>query len=221
MPLLSVIVPAYNEEANIPILINRVAKALSGVDYELIIVDDGSYDNTASAVKKFENTHPVRYVRHENNMGKIEALKTGIQVAKGEYIAFLDADMEYPPEALPLMLQKALQGYDLVMAVRVDTRPIHRRVVSSGARLLAKLLIPKLRKFKDPTTEMIIVKKDLILKIPLKKYIKPFMPLLLIAENPAEIVIQLNRRAGGESSFKIEWIFMYIHELIDLLLQRT
>jgi len=221
MPLLSVIVPAYNEESNIHVLIKRVATALSDVDYELIIVDDGSSDNTANVVKKFENIYPVRCIRHRTNMGKIEALKTGIQVAKGKYIAFLDADMEYPPEALPSMLQKALQGHDIVIAVRVDTRPIHRRIVGSGARLLARLLIPKLRRFKDPTTEMIIVKRDLILKASLKNYIKPFIPLLLIAENPAETVIQLSRRVCGKSGFKVKWIFMYIHELLDLLFQRT
>jgi len=220
MPLLSVIVPAYNEETNIPTLVERVAKALSGIDYELIIVDDGSIDNTADVAKKFEDKHPIRVIRHERNKGKIEALKTGLQAARGEFIAFLDADTEYPPEALPTMLQKALQGHDLVVATRVDTRPLHRRIVSSGARFLAKLLFPKLRRYRDPTTEMVLIRRDLGSRYKIKNYIKPFLPLLLVAEKPAEIEILLASRSSGKSSFKIRWIFMYFFELLDLIIKR-
>ena len=84
---------AYNEETNIPILIEGVIKALSGIDHELNIVDDGGIDNTADVTKKFEDRHPIR-VRHKHNKEKIEALKTGLQDARGEFIAFLNADME-------------------------------------------------------------------------------------------------------------------------------
>jgi len=220
MPLLSVIVPAYNEETNIPTLVERVAKALSGIDYELIIVDDGSIDNTADVAKKFEDKHPIRVIRHERNKGKIEALKTGLQAARGEFIAFLDADMEYPPEALPTMLQKALQDHDLVVASRVDTRPLHRRIVSSGARFLAKLLFAKLRRYRDPTTEMILIRRELCSRYKMKNYIKPFVPLFLSAERPAEIEIHLALRSSGKSSFKIKWIFMYFYELLDLIIRR-
>jgi dolichol-phosphate mannosyltransferase len=220
MPLLSVIVPAYNEETNIPILIERVTKALSGIDYELIIVDDGSIDNTADVAKKFEDKHPIKVIRHEHNKGKIEALKTGLQAARGEFVAFLDADMEYPPEALPTMLQKALQGHDLVVATRIDTRPLHRRIVSSGARFLAKLLFAKLRRYRDPTTEMVLIRRELCSQYKLKNYIKPFIPLFLIAEKPTEIEIQLALRSSGKSSFKIKWIFMYFFELFDLIIKR-
>jgi len=220
MPLLSVIVPAYNEETNIPILIERVTKALSGIDYELIIVDDGSIDNTADVAKKFEDKHPIKVIRHERNKGKIEALKTGLQAAGGKFIAFLDADMEYPPEALPTMLQKALQGHDLVVATRIDTRPLHRRIVSSGARFLAKLLFAKLRRCRDPTTEMVLIRRELCSQYKLKNYIKPFVPLFLIAEKPAEIEIQLAFRSSGKSSFKIKWIYMYFFELLDLIIKR-
>ncbi len=220
MPLLSVIVPAYNEESNIPTLVERVAKALSGIDYELIIIDDGSIDNTADVAKKFEDKYPIRIIRHERNKGKIEAIKTGLQAARGEFIAFLDADMEYPPEALPTMLQKALQGHDLVVATRVDTRPLHRRIVSSGARFLAKLLFAKLRRYRDPTTEMVLIRRELCSRYKLKNYIKPFIPLLLIAEKPAEIEIQLGLRNSGKTSFRVKWIFMYFYELLDLIIKQ-
>jgi dolichol-phosphate mannosyltransferase len=220
MPLLSVIVPAYNEESNIPTLVERVAKALPGIDYELIIIDDGSIDNTAEVAKKFEDKYPIRVIRHERNKGKIEAIKTGLQAVRGEFVAFLDADMEYPPEALPTMLQKAMQGHDLVVVVRDDRRPFHRRIVSSGARFLAKLLFAKLRRYRDPTTEMILIRRELCSRYKMKNYIKPYVPLFLIAEKPAEIEIQLALRSSGKSSFKIKWIFMYFYELLDLIIRR-
>jgi len=199
-----IIMLAYNEVTNIPILIERVTKALSGIDYELIIADDGSIDNTADVAKKFEDKHPIRVIRHERNKGKIEALKTGLQAARGEFIAFLDADLEYPPEALPTMLQKALQGRDLVVATRVDTRPLHRRIVSSGARVLAKLLFAKLRGYRDPTTEMVLIRRELCSQYKLKNYIKPLVPLFLIAEKPEEIEIQLASRSSGKAPSRLD-----------------
>jgi len=221
MPRLSVVVPAYNEAENIPILMNKVDKALSGIDCEIIIVDDGSVDNTAEVARNTKTRCVVKVLRHSFNRGKTAALITGIQVAEGEYITFLDADMEYPPEALPIMFQEALRGRDLVVAVRVDPRPFHRRVISSGARILAKILIPKLQRYKDPTSEMVLVKRDLIQAAKIKpKYIKPFIPLLLIAKYPGEVLIKLDTRKKGETSFKIRWIIMYIYELIDLIVSK-
>ena len=108
-----------------------------------------------------------------------------------------------------------------MVVVRDDRRPFHRRIVSSGARFLAKLLFAKLRRYRDPTTEMILIRRELC---PLYNneniYIKPFVPLFLIVEKPAEIEIQLALRSSGKSSFKIKWIFMYFYELLDLIIRR-
>jgi dolichol-phosphate mannosyltransferase len=215
--LLSVIVPAYNEEPNIPRLVESVEAALRGVDHELIIVDDGSTDKTAEVASRYAEKYPVKVVRHDKNRGKMAAVATGIAHAAGQYLAFLDADLEYPPDPLPEMLRLAQQGHDLVLAARRDPRPIHRRVVSTGARWLAKILIPKLRKLKDPTTELLVVRREMVAPTDIKPhYIKPYLPLILKAKQIAEVTVNLGTRTAGRSTFKLKWIPRYIRELGEL-----
>lgn len=217
MTTLSVIVPAYNEEGNIQRLIERVEKSLKGVDHQLIIVDDGSYDKTAEVAGKYAEIYPVKVVRHSKNKGKVEALKTGLRHADGKYVVFLDADLEYPPDAIPQMLNLAIQGHDIVLAQRIDPRPPHRKIISIGARILAKLLIPQARRLKDPTTEMAVIARELADPDLLKhKYIKPLLAFIIRARNPSEIAIKLSIRDVGKSSFSTNWIINYLYELGDL-----
>src|SRR5690349_19044738 len=102
---LSVVIPAYNEEDGIIRIVERVkavrpALNAVGVELELIVVDDGSRDKTATLAAQCGDT---RVVRHLKNRGYGGALKTGFRHATGEWLAFLDADGTYPPEALPEM----------------------------------------------------------------------------------------------------------------------
>ncbi|MGC8782481.1 MAG: glycosyltransferase family 2 protein, partial [Anaerolineae bacterium] len=103
MTTLSVVIPAYNEEAGIQAVVQRVLAtrpqlAAEGLDLELIVVDDGSRDRTAELVAA---TPAARLIRHRTNGGYGAALKTGFAAARGEWIGFLDADGTYPPEHFP------------------------------------------------------------------------------------------------------------------------
>jgi histidinol-phosphate phosphatase family protein len=111
-PLVSVIVPAYNEERALPIVL---AKIFGVIDrrYELIVVDDGSTDRTAEVASQF----PCRVIRHEVNRGKGEALKSTIRQARGENIIWIDADDSYPVKLIPRMAE-ALDIYDMVVCSR-------------------------------------------------------------------------------------------------------
>jgi len=102
---LSVIVPAYNEEARVGDLVRRLSAALAELDatHELLVVDDGSADATAARVEETTAT----LVRHERNQGKAAAVQTGIAASTGRYVAVLDADLEYFPEDLLPMLARA------------------------------------------------------------------------------------------------------------------
>jgi glycosyltransferase involved in cell wall biosynthesis len=135
MPVLSVVIPAYNEENGIAEIAQRVLSVRSslqdsGVDeLELLVVDDGSADDTAKIAEEIDG---VRLIRHEKNRGYGAALKTGFSKASGELIGFLDADGTYPPEYFPQLCQKALNGSELVIGTRLsgtDSKmPITRRV---------------------------------------------------------------------------------------------
>ena len=119
-PFLSVILPAYNEGERIYANILRVCETLRGVDFEIIVVDDGSADNTYSEAKRAEDEgYPVRAVLQEENCGKGATLFHGFEFASGERIAFLDADLEIAPEYL-LSLLKVMDdtGADVVAGVK-------------------------------------------------------------------------------------------------------
>ncbi len=119
---LSIVIPAYNEQDGIAAILERVlgirpGLAAAGVaDLEVVVVDDGSRDQTAEVVSTYTN---VRLVRHEKNRGYGAALKTGFCNASGNLLAFLDADGTYPPEHFPSLCRAALAGADLVIGSRM------------------------------------------------------------------------------------------------------
>jgi glycosyltransferase involved in cell wall biosynthesis len=112
----SIIVPAYNEEAALPLVLSSLI-AVIDESYEVIVVDDGSTDQSVSVSVKF----PCRVVRHPHNMGKGAALQTGLQQARGKYAIFIDADNTYPVELIPALVE-CLDGHDLVRGVRQSGR---------------------------------------------------------------------------------------------------
>jgi hypothetical protein len=144
MTVLTVVLPAYNEEAGIADIIDRVLAvkgklANIGVSQlELMVVDDGSQDRTAKIVSAVDN---VKLISHPRNRGYGAALKTGFALAQGDLIGFLDADGTYPPEYLPELCREALNGSDLVIGSRMagaeSQMPLTRRI---GNVFFARLL---------------------------------------------------------------------------------
>jgi len=115
MPQLSVVVPLFNEEENIPILQTEIERALEGLDYELILVDDASTDTTATRVRRGER---VRLLRFAKNEGQSAAMLAGIQAAHGECIVLLDGDLQNDPADIPRLLAEIERGADLVCGYR-------------------------------------------------------------------------------------------------------
>jgi len=115
MPQLSVVVPLFNEEENIPILQTEIERALEGLDYELILVDDASTDATTSRVRHGER---VRLLRFAKNEGQSAAMLAGIQTARGDCIVLLDGDLQNDPADIPRLLAEIERGADLVCGYR-------------------------------------------------------------------------------------------------------
>lgn len=105
---ISIIVPAYNEENSVEAVLRRLLKVSQNLpSSEIIVVDDGSTDSTAMKVSRFNS---VRLVKHEGNQGKGTAITTGLRNSKGNIVVIHDADMEYSPEDIPLLLEPILSG---------------------------------------------------------------------------------------------------------------
>ncbi|MBV6451606.1 MAG: Undecaprenyl-phosphate 4-deoxy-4-formamido-L-arabinose transferase [Anaerolineales bacterium] len=167
MTILSVVIPAYNEEDGITEIAERVlavkpALKKAGVkQLELLVVDDGSRDRTAAVASKIKG---VTLIRHPQNKGYGAALKTGFSQAKGELIGFLDADGTYPPEYFPKLCQVAMNGHDLVIGSRMagekSQMPLVRRV---GNFIFATLLtILGRHRVTDSASGMRVFKREIL-----------------------------------------------------------
>jgi glycosyltransferase involved in cell wall biosynthesis len=115
-PTLSVVVPLYNEEANLPILQEELRVALSGLDYEVVFVDDGSVDRTAERIELAGN---IRVIRFEKNSGQSAAIYAGLTAARGATVVIIDGDLQNDPADIPKLLAEIARGADLVCGYRV------------------------------------------------------------------------------------------------------
>ncbi|RYZ25462.1 MAG: glycosyltransferase family 2 protein [Chitinophagaceae bacterium] len=130
--MLSVIIPAYNEENSVGKILDRLSqvKLLNDMPMELIIVNDCSKDRTEDAVFTYMQANPgmnIQYYKHEVNRGKGAAIRTGIQKATGDYVVIQDADLEYDPDEFNILLRPILNGFaDVVYGSRFAGGRPHR-----------------------------------------------------------------------------------------------
>jgi glycosyltransferase involved in cell wall biosynthesis len=135
---LSIVIPAYNEEATLEEIVRRVERV--PVDKEIIVVDDCSHDGTAQIAQKLEAAGRIRFLRHERNQGKGAALRTGFREARGDMVIVQDADLEYDPNEIPNLMQPILADKaDVVFGSRFIGGDSHRVLYfwhSVGNRIL-------------------------------------------------------------------------------------
>ena len=118
-PQVSVVVPLFNEEANMPILQSELRAALGGLDHEIIFVDDGSIDRT---VERIENAANVRVLRFAKNAGQSAAIYAGLQAARGATAVLIDGDLQNDPADIPKLLAEISRGADLVCGYRAQRK---------------------------------------------------------------------------------------------------
>ncbi len=148
MKLLSVVVPCYNEEENVPYFYEELMKRESfftdkGVELEIIYVDDGSKDQTVPEVRRLhDKDERVHLVSFSRNFGKEAGIYAGLSKAKGDFVVLMDADLQDPPSLLPEMYSYIEQGYDAVATRRVSRKgepPIRSFFARMFYRLMRKI----------------------------------------------------------------------------------
>jgi dolichol-phosphate mannosyltransferase len=118
-PAVSIVVPVFNEEENVPTLQSELRSGLAGVDHEIIFVDDGSTDRSAEKIRTAPN---IRILRFEKNAGQSAALYAGIQAARGQTIVMIDSDLQNDPADIPRLLEEISRGTDLVCGYRAQRK---------------------------------------------------------------------------------------------------
>ena len=139
--MLSCVVPAFNEHDNLAVLLPKLKAALQGLTdhWEVIVVDDGSADNTAELMSIFTREPGIRYIELSRNFGKEAALTAGIEATQGDVVVLMDADLQHSPGLIQRMVQRWQEGVDMVYAVREnrEDEPWAKRL---GTRLFYSLM---------------------------------------------------------------------------------
>jgi len=218
---ISIVVPFFNEEANIKELYQRLKRVLDRLQlaYELIFVDDGSTDRTPTILHQlYENDERVKIIRLRKNFGQTAALQAGFDYARGEIIISMDGDLQHDPEDIPRFLAKMEEGYDVVSGwrkKRVDNLWL-RRIPSLVANRIMKWLSGV--EIHDFGTTFKAYKKEVIKGIHLYGELHRFIPALTsragvkITEIPIKNVV----RQKGKSKYGLSRVRRVFFDLITV-----
>jgi undecaprenyl-phosphate 4-deoxy-4-formamido-L-arabinose transferase len=218
----SLVIPAYNEEASLPELIERacgVCRALNR-DYEIILVDDGSTDRTAERIAEAADDPEKRIVgvMLNRNYGQHAAITAGFSLAGGDLIVTLDADLQNPPEEIPRLVEAAERGYDIVGTVRADRKDtLFRRLASRTANALIKKATG--RESGDYGCMLRAYRRHIVDAVLLCREHRTFIPVLAasFARDTVEIPVGHDERRFGDSKYGIVELVNLMFDLLTCL----
>jgi len=223
-PLLSICVPVYNEEENLPLLhaaIRAVADP-AGIDFELILVDDGSRDGSWAAVERLVAADPrVRGLKFAANCGETAASDAGLRAARGTYVMTMDADLQNDPKDIPAFLKALETGVDCVCGSRVATRAKGDNKVKVVSSRLANWVRNRLsnENISDAGCTYRAFRRACVDKLKLYRGLHRFIPTLLKMEgfSVTEIPVTNNPRIHGESKYGV-WnrLFKSFYDLLAI-----
>ena len=202
------VVPVFNEEANLPALLPRLLPVLEQLrrPYEVVLVDDGSRDRTLTLLKTAAAEQPgvVRVVELVRNAGQHMAIMAAFTEVDGEYVITLDADLQNPPEEIPKLVHKMDEGYDVIATVRAQRRDsLFRRAASRLVNRTTALLTGM--KLNDYGCMLRGYHRDVVDVMTASDEISTFIPALAqqYARRPIEIEVAHAERAAGESKYSL------------------
>jgi dolichol-phosphate mannosyltransferase len=214
---ISVVVPLMNEEENVKYLIKEVDEALKEFDYELILVDDGSTDNTIEEIKKHMN-EKTKLVILNRNYGQTSAMAAGIEIASGDIIVTIDGDLQNDPKDIPMMIEKLNEGYDVVAGIRAKRRdePFRKFLSKIANRIIRKVTGVHIS---DYGCTLKVFKKDVAKNLGLYGELHRFIPILakMYGAKITEVPVNHRERQFGKSKYGFNRIFKVISDLMYLV----
>lgn len=212
--MLSVVAPAYDEADVLPSFVQRLVAVLdgSGEDWEVVLVDDGSRDDTWEAIERAARDEPrVRGIRLSRNFGHQLALTAGLSVAAGDAVITMDSDLQHPPEAIPALLAAAREGSDVVYAVRSadDAAGLWKRLSARGFyRLLNRLSSLELPEGAADYRFMSRRVVDVLLEMPERhRFLRGLVR--WAGYNQTFVEYQRNAREGGSSKYSLRKMLLF------------
>lgn len=207
-PELSVVIPVYNEEEGLQTLFDRLYPALDkiGISYEVVFVNDGSRDRSAAILREQFQARPdvTRVVLFNGNFGQHMAILAGFEHTRGKRVVTLDADLQNPPEEISKLLAKMDEGYDYIGSIRKQRNDSWWRHVASRAMNNLRERITRI-KMTDQGCMLRAYDRNIIDAINSCQEVNTFVPALAytFARNPAEVVVEHEERAVGESKYSL------------------
>ena len=207
-PEVSVVIPVYNEEDVLEALFSRLYPALDalGRSYEIVFVNDGSRDRSVAMLREQYQRRPevTRVVLFNGNFGQHMAIMAGFEYARGERVVTLDADLQNPPEEIGNLIAKMDEGHDYVGSVRRRPHDVAwRRLATRAMNPLRErhTHIPKT----DQGCMLRAYSRDIVDALKASREVSTYIPALAYsyAQNPAEIEVEHEERAAGESKYSL------------------
>ncbi|ASI22527.1 TPA: undecaprenyl-phosphate 4-deoxy-4-formamido-L-arabinose transferase [Aeromonas salmonicida] len=220
--LVSVIIPVYNEEASLPVLLSRVTAAceLLPQDYEVILIDDGSHDGSTEIISEAAANSDSKLVGVllNRNYGQHAAIMAGFETAKGDLVITLDADLQNPPEEIPRLVEAAMQGYDVVGTVRRNRQDSWFRKTAS--RLINKSVQKATGvHMSDYGCMLRAYRRHIIDAMLCCQERSTFIPILAnsFARRTIELEVGHAERAHGESKYGLMHLINLMYDLVTCM----
>jgi glycosyltransferase involved in cell wall biosynthesis len=219
--MISVAIPIYNEEGNIPILYERVTSALRAISrpWELIFVNDGSNDGSEELLDEIaEKDSNVKVIHFRRNFGQTAAMMAGFNFAKGDIIIPMDGDMQNEPADIPLLLAKLEEGFDVVSGWRKDRQDnaLKRNLPSIMANQLISFVSGV--RLHDFGCSLKAYRRDVVQGVRLYGEMHRFLPIYTRWHGAriAEVTVRHYARAHGKSKYGLERVLKVLADLITV-----
>lgn len=207
-PYISVVIPVYNEAGNLEKLFERLIQTMDALDkpYEIIFTNDGSRDNSWQILEELHRRRPqnIRAINFKGNFGQHMAVMAGLELATGEIMVTLDADLQNPPEEIAKLVAKMEEGFDLVGGIREKRRDtffrryaswLKRKILAAATKIKMSDDGCMLRAYSRNVVDLMVATGEYSVYVPALAY--------SYASNPTEIVVAHEARQVGESRYRL------------------